>query len=154
MNKKEQHIIYIDTEVFFTVLKNNDTDELTYTHLQKLIDNEDFCIKISKYQYLDLHKTRINDKENKRILSEITLKLINYFLDKRKFVITAQKDSDPYTDFIHFIIEDLQQGKNVILISNNTESIALLRKKCKTLDLKNFYIIKSQEFKQWLEQQS
>ena len=81
------------------------------------------------------------------------MKFINYFLDKRKFVILAQKDSDPYSDFIHSIIKDLQQGKSVGLISNNTESIALLRKKMQgTPCLENLYIISSQELKQWLEQ--
>lgn len=149
---KKQNVIYIDTEVFFTMLRSNSLDEITYKHLEKLTSADCLQIKIPKTQHTHLHKLRTDSLSNKNLISQETLRLINYFLDKRIFSFVDDKDSDEV--FWQKVLEDLQEGANVGIISDDTKTHSLIKSQLKSVDLalqKRFFIVTSKEIKEWLE---
>lgn len=52
------------------------------------------------------------------------------------------------------MLEDLQEGANVSIISDDTKTHSLIKSQLKSVDLalqKRFFIITSKEIKEWLE---
>ncbi|HIV49270.1 hypothetical protein [uncultured Helicobacter sp.] len=69
MDKKVKNILYIDTEVFFTMLRKDRLDEITYKHLEMLAADESVRIKIPKSQHTHLHELRLDSMQHKQFAS-------------------------------------------------------------------------------------
>ena len=120
MDKKVKNILYIDTEVFFTMLRKDRLDEITYKHLEMLAADESVRIKIPKSQHTHLHELRLDSMQHKQFVSQETLRLISYFLDKRQFVFVDDKDNDEM--FWQKVLEDLGVSDKKVQINEESRN--------------------------------
>lgn len=154
MDKKVKNILYIDTEVFFTMLRKDRLDEITYKHLEMLAADESVRIKIPKSQHTHLHELRLDSMQHKQFASRGILNLISYFLDKHTFVFVD--DGGNWKEFYQKVLEDLQVGYNVSIITDDVKAGNYVKTQLQGRDVNlqgQFYIVSSKELKEWLEKE-